>query len=54
MIRLLRRQGRRRADLAVTFCESCGSVCTPACRADAQRERSLTDIWTYTPQPFNR
>ena len=29
-----------RAIAATTFCEGCGSVCTPACRQDALREHA--------------
>ncbi|MGN9779154.1 hypothetical protein ACTMS0_25840 [Micromonospora sp. H33] len=28
----------------VTLCESCGQVCTAACRADARYERSRTAV----------
>ncbi|MCW3816150.1 hypothetical protein ONA91_17035 [Micromonospora sp. DR5-3] len=40
MIKLFR---RRHVDVqGVTFCESCGQVCTAACRADARYERTRT------------
>jgi hypothetical protein len=32
---------RRRSSLSsVSFCDSCGQVCTAACRADAHRDRA--------------
>ncbi|SCF13633.1 hypothetical protein GA0070564_103432 [Micromonospora mirobrigensis] len=38
MIKLFR---RRHADAqAVRFCDSCGQVCTAACRADAHYQRN--------------
>ncbi|MFE9655540.1 hypothetical protein [Micromonospora sp. NPDC006431] len=44
MIKLFR---RRPLDVqAVTFCESCGQVCTPACRADARYEHARTTALT--------
>ena len=30
-----------------TFCESCGSVCTPACRAQAHYDRVRTRALTH-------
>ncbi|MEU4680350.1 hypothetical protein [Micromonospora sp. NPDC023737] len=45
MIKFMR---RRRADhvRGLTLCESCGQVCTAACRADAHRERGRTTALT--------
>ncbi|MGR6317422.1 hypothetical protein Q2K19_05835 [Micromonospora soli] len=40
MIKLFRR--RPVDDQGVTLCESCGQVCTVACRADARYERNRT------------
>jgi hypothetical protein len=31
-----------------TFCESCGTVCTPGCRAEAHHDRVRTRALTYT------
>jgi hypothetical protein len=39
---------RRAARLAgVTFCEQCGTVCTPACRAQDHRDRVRTQALAY-------
>ncbi|GAA2718107.1 hypothetical protein ACFY2R_28200 [Micromonospora olivasterospora] len=39
MIKLFSRR-RSTHPQGVTFCESCGQVCTAACRADARHERT--------------
>jgi hypothetical protein len=39
MVKLIRRLSRLRS---VEFCESCGQVCTAACRAEAHRARVRT------------
>ena len=39
MVKLVRRLSRLRS---VEFCESCGQVCTAACRAEAHRARVRT------------
>ncbi|MGW5671795.1 hypothetical protein [Micromonospora sp. NPDC003776] len=45
MIKLFRH--RRPSDASnVTFCDSCGQVCTAACRADAHHERARTLVLT--------
>jgi hypothetical protein len=39
---------RRAARLAgTTFCDPCGSVCTPACRAQAYRDQVRTQALAY-------
>lgn len=38
--RMLRRMGPVGR---VEFCETCGQVCTPACRAQALRDRTRTE-----------
>lgn len=39
----------RRAELrGVEFCESCGQVCTPGCRAQARLERTRTEALFHT------
>lgn len=40
MIKLFRR--RHTAAHGVTFCDSCGQVCTADCRTDARYERTRT------------
>ena len=46
MRRFLRR--RRAAYLAaVSFCERCGTVCDPGCRADALLERARAGAFTF-------
>ena len=37
---MLRLFGKTR-ELAVEFCDSCGRICDPACRAEELRERTL-------------
>ncbi|MCW3844525.1 hypothetical protein ONA70_31030 [Micromonospora yasonensis] len=44
MIKLFRRRHVDAED--VTLCESCGQVCTAACRADARYERTCTTALT--------
>ncbi|MFD0783760.1 hypothetical protein ACFQZ8_07520 [Micromonospora azadirachtae] len=45
MIKLLRRRRANRLP-RLTLCESCGQVCTAACRADAHYERGRTAALT--------
>ncbi|MGC1215712.1 MAG: hypothetical protein WA890_31200 [Micromonospora sp.] len=47
MIKLFRRRRRAAHVQGVTLCESCGQVCTAACRADARYERTRTTALTY-------
>jgi uncharacterized cysteine cluster protein YcgN (CxxCxxCC family) len=44
MLRLLR---RRATASPVSFCDSCGQVCTAACRAETHRDRTRTDVLRY-------
>ncbi|MEU8298620.1 hypothetical protein AB0C04_15240 [Micromonospora sp. NPDC048909] len=46
MIKLFRRRPVAGAQ-GVTLCESCGQVCTSACRADARYERSRTAVLSH-------
>jgi hypothetical protein len=40
------RMRRRAAELrGVEFCESCGQVCAPGCRAHARLDRTRTEVW---------
>ena len=36
----LRTRSATRAAARTTFCEDCGSICTPACRQEALREHA--------------
>lgn len=43
---------RRAAQLrGVEFCESCGQVCTQACRSQARLERVRTQLMSQLPLP---
>lgn len=44
MFRRARKAEAARAD----FCDSCGQVCTPACRAEAQPDRVRTAALTWS------
>ena len=41
MQRLVGKRGR------VEFCDACGQVCTPHCRAETQRDRIRTQFMHY-------
>ncbi|MGC5022728.1 hypothetical protein [Micromonospora sp. DT47] len=45
MIKVFRRRHAINAQ-GVTLCDSCGQVCTSACRADARYERTRTTVLT--------
>lgn len=35
----------------VEFCDSCGQVCTPACRSQARLEQARTQVAWQVPLP---
>jgi hypothetical protein len=42
-----RARRRRGGEVAVEFCDGCGQVCTPGCRAEARRDevRAQAAFW---------
>lgn len=48
MIPFLRRR-RAASDRNVTFCETCGQVCTATCRAEARYDRTRTAALANLP-----
>lgn len=42
---LKRLMRRKRSTLQVEFCDSCGQVCTSACRSQAIRDRRAAEVW---------
>jgi hypothetical protein len=42
------RRSRKAEAASADFCDSCGQVCTLACRAEAQRDRVRTAAFTWS------
>jgi hypothetical protein len=38
----------RRTRAGTTFCEDCGTVCTPLCRLEARRDEARTQVYAAT------
>lgn len=42
------RRSRKVEVASADFCDSCGQVCTSACRAEAQRDRVRTAAFSFS------
>jgi hypothetical protein len=49
MMSIFRRRARR--PMNAEFCDGCGQVCTPQCRAQAQVERTQASVLAVGPFP---
>jgi hypothetical protein len=46
-VRTILRRWRATSHTGITYCEACGEVCDPRCRADAIRGRARTQALAF-------